>query len=84
MALSIEGFDEDELCVEVFHPYDQCESEEKPALIVWGESGDIRGWEVNVAFLKKWGWLLRGCNELLQSTNAWRMQRGEKTLNFDL
>ncbi|KAG8352361.1 hypothetical protein FVEN_g9477 [Fusarium venenatum] len=81
-ALAIEWFDEDEICLEAFHPFDQCESEQKPALLIWGEADNIRGWEANIPFLRKWGWLLAGCDELFESTNAWRMQRGEKALNF--
>jgi len=78
-ALSIEGFDEDEFCLDVFHPGDHWKLEEKPALIVWGEAAHIHNWEVNLAFLRKWGWLLEGCPEILVATNAWRRQRGEKT-----
>ncbi|KAH6972836.1 hypothetical protein BKA56DRAFT_592894 [Ilyonectria sp. MPI-CAGE-AT-0026] len=80
--LSVEGFDEDERCLEVFHPADHFPMEEQLALIIWGDGDNIRCWEASIAFLRKWGWLLRGCPELLESTNAWRMQRGEKTLKL--
>ncbi|KAF5549110.1 hypothetical protein FMEXI_4452 [Fusarium mexicanum] len=81
-ALSFQDFDEDQLCEEVYHPEDNGEGTNRPALIVCGKADDIRGWKANVPFLKKWGWLLVGCPELLESTNAWRMQRREKTLDF--
>lgn len=71
--------DEDSLC------YDMVEvssESDKASLIVWGEPWDPRGWEVSVAFLRKWGWLLKGCPELLEATNYWRQKRGDTRLAF--
>jgi hypothetical protein len=81
LALDAGTLDEDELCMELLD-IGSANLGDKPALIVWGDSSDFRGWEVNVPFLKKWGWLLRGCPELIQGTNRWRMTRGEKELTF--
>ncbi|KAI1377271.1 hypothetical protein F4677DRAFT_415763 [Hypoxylon crocopeplum] len=72
-------FDEDELCSDLLN-VDDDGSSEKPSLIVWGAPWDTQGWEVTVAFLRKWGWLLRGCPDILDSTNSWRTKRGEKEL----
>ncbi|OBR06832.1 Aryl-alcohol dehydrogenase [Colletotrichum higginsianum IMI 349063] len=72
-------FDEDDFCRDVFSTDDDPDG---PRLLVWGESWDPRGWEANVPFLKKWGWLVRGCPELLEGTNYWRQRRGEKKLRF--
>ncbi|OHF00011.1 hypothetical protein CORC01_04657 [Colletotrichum orchidophilum] len=77
-------FDEDDFCVDIFHLDDKKDSVERPQLIVWGESWDPRGWKVNAAFLRKWGWMVRGCPELLEGTNYWRQRRGEKKMNFNL
>ncbi|KXH68011.1 hypothetical protein CSAL01_00681 [Colletotrichum salicis] len=77
-------FDEDDFCLDIFHLDDKKDAVERPRMIVWGESWDPRGWEVNAAFLKKWGWMVRGCPELLEGTNYWREKRGEKKLNFNL
>ncbi|KAF4119984.1 protein of unknown function (DUF3425) [Geosmithia morbida] len=52
-------------------------------LLVWGNPWDPRNWEVSEAFVKKWGMLLRGCDEILQSTNYWRQMRGEKKLAIE-
>ncbi|KAI1395816.1 hypothetical protein F4819DRAFT_169738 [Hypoxylon fuscum] len=76
-------FDEDELCCDLLDVDDIPDTpSEKASLIVWGESWDIRGWEASVPFLKKWGLLLRGCTEILESTNYWRSRRGEKRLDL--
>ncbi|KAF9880617.1 hypothetical protein CkaCkLH20_01659 [Colletotrichum karsti] len=49
-------------------------------LVVWGEPWDPRNWEVTPPFLHRWGFLLRGCSELMHSTNYWRGRRGEKSM----
>lgn len=70
------GFDDDELCVDVMEIY-HADQENRPTLMVWGESWDGMGWEASAPFLKKWGWLLEGCPDVLKSTNLWREKRGE-------
>ncbi|KAH7127957.1 hypothetical protein B0J13DRAFT_454249 [Dactylonectria estremocensis] len=77
-----ETLDEDELCKDLLRVEDEKSADDKPCLIIWGDPWDVRGWEASVAFLKKWGWLLDGCPELLASTNNWRALRGEKRLDF--
>ena len=74
-------FDEDELCADLLEVED-LNQDEKASLLVWGQSWDFRAWEASVAFLKKWGWLIRESPELLEATNQWRMRRGEKPLRF--
>jgi hypothetical protein len=56
--------DDDELCGDLLRVRD-CDG--GPQLLVWGGSWDIRGWEAKTAFLKKWGWLMKGCPELCQA-----------------
>ncbi|PWY79220.1 hypothetical protein BO70DRAFT_338393 [Aspergillus heteromorphus CBS 117.55] len=71
-------FDDEELCMDIMgfweHGTDSC------SMLVWGEPTDPANWEVTEKFLRKWPWVIRGCPELLQSTNRWRQQRGEKML----
>ena len=52
----------------------------RSGLIVWGEPWDPRGWEVTEGFAKQFGWLLAGCEDLMQATNAWRAVRHEPPL----
>ncbi|CAI6094555.1 unnamed protein product [Clonostachys chloroleuca] len=51
-------------------------------MIVWGEPWDPKNWEVTLPFFKRWGWLLHGCHEILEATNYWRRQRGERPLAY--
>ncbi|KAH8589878.1 hypothetical protein B0O99DRAFT_317771 [Bisporella sp. PMI_857] len=74
--------EEDDLCIDLV---DVEESDrEKPNLVVWGDPSDPRAWEATVPFLRKWGWVVRECRELLLSTNYWREKRGEKRLVIDM
>ncbi|EEU44049.1 uncharacterized protein NECHADRAFT_74062 [Fusarium vanettenii 77-13-4] len=74
-------FDEDELCCDLLSVVSSRELDEA-FLIVWGDPTDVYGWEVSVGFFKKWGWLLRGCPEMIEATNRWRQQRGESKIEF--
>jgi len=51
-------------------------------LIVWGEPWEVSSWEVTPGYAKKWGWLLHGCKELMESTNRWRLSRCENPIEF--
>ncbi|KFX85747.1 hypothetical protein V490_09440 [Pseudogymnoascus sp. VKM F-3557] len=77
-----EDFDDDDLCydlVEVCHA-----PSERSGLIVWSDPWDPLGWEATTEFISKWGWMLRGCPELLFSTNYWREKRSEEAIVFDV
>ncbi|KAM5358322.1 hypothetical protein ACJZ2D_015391 [Fusarium nematophilum] len=76
-----EAMDDDDLCFDMAE-FDAPRDRESVSLIVWGEPWDPRGWEATVPFLRKWGWLLEGCTELLEGTNYWRTRRGERELKF--
>jgi hypothetical protein len=54
----------------------------KQGLIVWGDPFDVANREVGDAFVKEWGWFLRGATDIEESTNAWRWNRGETWLSF--
>jgi hypothetical protein len=49
-------------------------------LIVWGEPHDMRNWEATPGFLAKWAWVVAGCHDLVESSNHWRMLRGEEPM----
>ncbi|KXH35617.1 hypothetical protein CSAL01_02840 [Colletotrichum salicis] len=74
--------DEDEMCRDVVD-VGAGAGVEDAALIVWGEPWDPRSWEATEPFLRKWGWLLDGCTEMLEGTNYWREKRGLRKLKFN-
>jgi len=49
-------------------------------LIVWDGSWDMASWGLTPDFVRKWGWLLEGCDELIASSNRWRARRDEEPL----
>ncbi len=53
-------------------------------MIVWRDPWDWRGWELTEGFVKKWGFLLMGCEEAIEPTNSWRAARGEPPLEIEL
>ncbi|EPE29988.1 hypothetical protein GLAREA_01148 [Glarea lozoyensis ATCC 20868] len=69
-----ELIDEDELWYDMVE-FDTKKSYDNASLIVWGNPWDPRGWEVSTGFLRKWGWLIKCCPEILDATNYWRARR---------
>lgn len=57
---------------------------EQRGCLVWGEPWTVNGWEVSEGFVRKWGFLLKGCSDLVASTNRWRESRGEDPLVVDI
>ncbi|KAF4343775.1 hypothetical protein FBEOM_2277 [Fusarium beomiforme] len=82
LATNAELLDDGELCEDISEI--NWENVEKPSLIVWGDASVPHSWEASPWFLRKWGWLLQGCPELLETTNRWRQSRGEKLLKWDM
>jgi len=51
----------------------------------WAPSWDVSGWEMSEGFKVRWGWLFRGCEEVvLEATNRWRRQRGEEAMVWEI
>ncbi|PWY89823.1 hypothetical protein BO70DRAFT_377088 [Aspergillus heteromorphus CBS 117.55] len=48
--------------------------------LVWGEPHRAESWEVTPGFLRKWSWAVEGCEGLIESSNRWRMARGEEPM----
>lgn len=72
--------EEDELNIDLVDVEEN--DREKPHLVIWGDHSDPWAWEATIPFLRKWGWLVRDCQTLLDSTNYWRERRGDKRLIF--
>ncbi|KAJ5182256.1 hypothetical protein N7449_012403 [Penicillium cf. viridicatum] len=75
---AVEGWDDEELCHDIMGFWEP--TSVTSGLLVWGEPWDVRNWEVTEVFLKKWPWVVRGCPDLITSTNAWRAKRGERLI----
>jgi hypothetical protein len=67
LSLDAGQLDEDALCLDILE-VDGRDINERPALIIWSDSSDPSAWEVSVGFLRKWGWLVQGCRELMEAT----------------
>jgi hypothetical protein len=62
---------------------DLCISMEGTAgILVWKDPWDPAGWEVTRSFMSAWGLAVHNCWDLFQSTNYWRLKRGEKLLFY--
>ncbi|KAF2967391.1 hypothetical protein GQX73_g6180 [Xylaria multiplex] len=76
---------EDDFCLDVmgglFEGYNDIELN---GLLVWGEPWTETGWEVTPGFAKKWGFLLKGCDALINATNKYRAARGEERLVIEV
>ena len=77
--------DTDDLCCDVVGGlYEGYNDLEKRGLLVWSDPWTPDGWEVTEGFVGKWGFLLKGCDDLLHATNRWRTMRGEDRLIFEV
>lgn len=78
------AYDEDVLCDTLCCDLLKFDSDTNAAFVVWGESWDAAGWEFGAEFFAKWGVLLQGCPEVLETTNYWRQKRGARRLEYKL
>lgn len=53
-------------------------------LIVWGEPHLVDSWEATPGFLRKWAWAVQGCQDLIDSSNRWRVSRGEDPFHISV
>ena len=76
-------FDEYELGMDFMGAVFQVQSSnsEVCGFIAWSDPWDVSGWEVSEGFVRKWGHLLGGCEELIHATNVWRSVRDEPALS---
>ncbi|KAH8647210.1 hypothetical protein BX600DRAFT_476316 [Xylariales sp. PMI_506] len=83
VILNYDRIDDDEMCEDftggLWEGYDDIE---KRGVILWGEPWNADAWEVTEGFARKWPFLLKGCDELLTTTNRWRDLRGEEHIVF--
>ncbi|KAH8651962.1 hypothetical protein BGZ60DRAFT_569125 [Tricladium varicosporioides] len=74
-------YDSNDLCYDMGQAlYDGFDDVERRGCLVWGDPWSVYGWEVSETFVRKWGFLLKGCTDVIESTNRWREVRGEDRL----
>jgi len=73
---SLSGIDNDD-------EYNDDISAGRRCLIVWGDPWVADNWEATPGFVKKWGWLMQGCSDLVSASNRWRALRYEKPLQLN-
>ncbi|KAH8690312.1 hypothetical protein BGW36DRAFT_307796, partial [Talaromyces proteolyticus] len=64
----------------ILHADDDEVTTGRNGLIIWGEPYLMESWEATPGFLTKWGWVVEGCQELIESSNRWRTARGEEAI----
>ncbi|KAH8648984.1 hypothetical protein BGZ60DRAFT_422771 [Tricladium varicosporioides] len=85
LILADGNYDEEELCGDLVGGlYEGFDEVECKGIMVWGEPWSPTGWEATEGFVRKWGWILRGCHEAVQATNYWRSKRGEEKLVIEV
>ncbi|KAI1174999.1 hypothetical protein F4777DRAFT_350643 [Nemania sp. FL0916] len=77
--------DEDEFCVDAMGGlFEGLDEVELNGILVWGDPWTETGWEVTQGFAKKWGFMLKGCDILIDATNRYRAARGEGRLVLEI
>lgn len=86
LILAGESYDDVRLCRDLCG-YGADSSRKRPGdalgetgVIIWRDPWDPEGWEVTETFLRRWGWVVRGCWDLFRATDRWRAVRGEPPL----
>lgn len=57
---------------------------ELSCLLFWADPWRPGGVELTEGFIRKWGFLVKGCDELFRATDRWRVGRGEEPLRSSI
>jgi hypothetical protein len=77
--------DDDELCDDLLGGMEQGLNEiQERGIILWGDPWSQDAWELSEGLAKKWAFLFKDCNALVNSTNKWRAARGENALVVEI
>ncbi|TVY83325.1 hypothetical protein LSUE1_G001754 [Lachnellula suecica] len=81
LILNLGRFDEDDLCCDMTGGlYEGFDDVQLRGMLVWSDPWCADGWEVTEGFARKWGFLLKGCEALIEATNKYRVSRNEDRL----
>ena len=51
---------------------------QRGGVVVWSFPEQVASWELSEPFVRRWAYLLEGCEDVIAATNSWRSKRGEK------
>jgi hypothetical protein len=79
-------FDADQLWLDVVGGlFEGMPDEGEPqGMMMWETPWTWKGWELTEGFVKKWGWMLQGCKDLIDETNRRRQERDEERITVIL
>jgi len=81
LILMADRYDSHELLLDLgLRVYEGFNDIERCGFLVWGHPWLATSWEVSEGFVRRWGFLLKGCPEVFNSANRWRLLRGEEKL----
>lgn len=85
IALQNPDFDEDDWHIDIVGGLWEGYSDvEMRGIVAWSDPWSPNGWEVSEGFAKKWGYLLKGCKDMLDATNRYRAIRGEDDMFWEV
>ncbi|KAK1855264.1 hypothetical protein CCHR01_02166 [Colletotrichum chrysophilum] len=79
-----DSYDHHEMCIDLVGCSDSTQCSDQPGIIAWSDPWHPDGWEVTEKFVAKWGFLLKGCEDVMRATNRWREMRDEEPLVWEL
>ncbi|KAF7896915.1 uncharacterized protein EAF01_009318 [Botrytis porri] len=83
--LTFHEVDEDDLCRDLCGGlFEDCNDLNEKGMLVWNDPWHASGWEVTEGFARKWGFLLKGCDEIVEASNKWRELRNEDRLIIEV
>jgi hypothetical protein len=81
LILMADRYDSHELLLDLgLRVYEGFNDIERCGFLVWGHPWLATSWEVSEGFVRRWGFLLKGCPEVVNSADRWRILRGEERL----
>lgn len=83
--LTFHEIDEHDLCRDLCGGLcEDCNDLDEKGMLVWNDPWNASGWEITEGFARKWGFLLKGCHELVEASNKWRKLRNEDRLIIEV
>ncbi|TEY79917.1 hypothetical protein BOTCAL_0040g00340 [Botryotinia calthae] len=83
--LTFHEIDERDLCRDLCGGlWEDCHDLDEKGMLVWNDPWHASGWEITEGFARKWGFLLKGCHELVEASNKWRKLRNEDRLIIEV